>query len=171
MSEEIWEDIVGYEGSYQVSNLGRIKSLRRLRYNSSRWQEERIMKQTTSYDGYMRVILTLNGIKATMSIHRMAAIAFVSNLDNLPQVNHIDKIKSNNAASNLEWMMSRSNKNHSKNKRSASKYPGVGWSAGKSKWVARCYYNKKQNFLGYFDDEKLAASTYIDFCNKNNLKY
>lgn len=99
--EEIWKDIKGYEGLYQVSNLGRVKSLRR----------NIILKQGITC-GYERVVLYTNNSYKNFLIHRLVAHAFIPNPDNLPQVNHIDENKLNNCADNLEWCDSKYNSSY-----------------------------------------------------------
>ena len=102
-------------------------------------------------------------------IHTLVAKAFISNPQNLPAVNHIDEVVQNNRLSNLEYRTFRGNINHSANKRSTSKYPGVCWNKAAAKWDVRCRLKSKKYYLGRFDDEELAAQAYVDFCNENNL--
>lgn len=96
VTREIWKDIEGYEGSYQVSNLGRVKTLGRRRVRES------IMK-TEIYKGYDRISLSKNNKSKHYFVHRLVAAAFISNPNNLPCVNHKDENPSNNNANNLEW--------------------------------------------------------------------
>lgn len=93
---EIWRDIEGYEGLYQISNKGRVKSL----YKGS----ERILKPWDDYCGYLVVSLYKNRIKQDLKIHRLVAETFIPNLENKPQVNHKDENKYNNCVENLEWI-------------------------------------------------------------------
>ena len=99
--EEIWKDIEGYEGLYQVSNMGRVRSLRK----------NIILRQGITR-GYKRVILSTNDIPKHYYIHRLVATAFISNPDNLPQVNHKDENKTNNCVDNLEWCTPKYNTNY-----------------------------------------------------------
>lgn len=118
--EEIWKPVVGYEGLYEVSSLGRVKSLARYSkpYNNhgticrSRIRE-RIMKGTPDEDGYLEVALTdPEGIQKYYRINRLVAIAFIPNPDNLPFVNHKDECKTNNIVDNLEWCTNEYNMNY-----------------------------------------------------------
>jgi hypothetical protein len=99
---EIWKDIKGYEGLYQVSNLGRVKSLGK--YDRlGRYHEERIKSAVDNGTGYLIVNLKHNGKQQMVTVHRLVASAFVSNPSNLPEVNHKDGCKTNNESLNLEW--------------------------------------------------------------------
>lgn len=101
--DEVWKDIEGYEGLYQVSNLGRIKALQRLRKNG-RVRKEQILKNHAYENGYFKITLCDNTMKSKRYfVHRLVAIAFVENPNNLPCVNHKDENSSNNDARNLEW--------------------------------------------------------------------
>lgn len=101
MDKEIWKDIKGYEGLYQVSNLGRVKSLeRKMRCRKCK----KIIKTATiTNKGYYRLSLCKNGKTKFYHIHRLVAQAFIPNPDNKPTVDHIDRNKLNNNVSNLRW--------------------------------------------------------------------
>lgn len=105
--EEIWEDIEGYESKYQVSNLGNVRSL-----NYRGTGKPKLLKQTTYEKGYKRVNLYKNGKKKHYWIHRLVAIAFIPNPNDLPVVNHKDEDPSNNNVNNLEWCTYEYNNNY-----------------------------------------------------------
>lgn len=96
--EEIWKEIEGYDGFYQISNFGRVKSF----YNHNNIKE-RYLKLLIDKDGYFYVDLNLNGNNKKHKVHRLVASAFIENKNNLPQVNHLDENKQNNHVNNLEW--------------------------------------------------------------------
>jgi len=104
---EIWKDIAGYEGLYQVSNLGRIKSLPR----NGTINLERFIKPRVD-SGYERVWLSKNNKTKPLKISRLVAMAFISNTYNKPEVNHIDGNKLNNCVVNLEWVTKSENIKH-----------------------------------------------------------
>lgn len=110
---EEWRDIKGFEGCYQVSNLGRVKSLERERRlgHSIKIVPERFLRPGKS-KGYMRVVLVDRDIKRNVFVHRLVAEAFLTNPDNLPQVNHKDENRENNSVSNLEWVTAKENINY-----------------------------------------------------------
>lgn len=93
--EEIWKPVVGYEGLYEVSSLGKIKSLK--------FWKERILKWWKDKDWYMLVVLCNKKVNLTSKIHRLVARSFIQNPENRPQVNHINWIKTDNRVENLEW--------------------------------------------------------------------
>lgn len=116
--QEIWRDIIGYEGLYQVSNFGNVKSLG----NGICKTKEKIMKARKNKWGYLYLNLSKGGKKKTYTIHRLVAHAFLPNPYNLPQVNHKDEDKTNNRVDNLEFCSAKSNCNYgTRNIRSAEK--------------------------------------------------
>lgn len=123
MKKEVFKDVLGYEGLYQISNYGRVKSLGRknIFYCGLRKQylerpvKEKILSFNKSYRGYLQVCLTKNGKYQTFLVHRLVAQTFIPNLENKPQVNHIDGDKENNFVDNLEWVTSSENIRHAFN--------------------------------------------------------
>lgn len=115
MKNEIWKDVAGYEGLYQVSSEGRVKSLARvvIRNNGQKLPiKERILKPAFNGRGYLIVDLCDGGKRKHFKVHRLVCQAFHENPDNKPQVNHIDEDTTNNRASNLEWVTAKENVNH-----------------------------------------------------------
>ena len=119
MNKEIWRDVKGYEGLYQVSSEGRVKSLKR-----KGRRKERILKHQIDRNGYLRLNLCAGGKSRLFFVHRLVCQAFHENPDNNPCVNHIDENKTNNAASNLEWCTYEENINHGTRNERASKPVG-----------------------------------------------
>lgn len=105
---EQWKDIIGYNGTYQVSNFGRVRKLHIVGSNIN----SRILKQSKSSTGYLHVQLYKNGNSCTKMIHILVATSFLLNPDNKPQVNHKDGNKLNNSVKNLEWVTKSENIKH-----------------------------------------------------------
>ena len=105
LPNEIWKDIPEYKGFYQVSNLGRVNSLKRF-FKTGRGRiaetKLRILKQADSTDGYKMVSLCINGEQFTRRVHRLVAMAFIPNPYNYPVINHKNEIRTDNRCSNLE---------------------------------------------------------------------
>ena len=104
MKNEEWRDVVGYEGRYQVSSMGRVKSFK--------WNKERFLKPRGNRGGYLQVNLYAGGGKPKkFYVHRLVCEAFHDNPDNKPQVNHVNEDKADNRACNLEWCTAEENTN------------------------------------------------------------
>lgn len=100
IENEEWRYIEGYNGKYQVSNMGRVKSLR----DNNGKPREKILRQGKMKNGYLYVVLCKNGKVKNLQVHRLVAIAFIPNTNNYPTVNHNNEIKTDNRVSNLCWM-------------------------------------------------------------------
>jgi len=124
-----WKSINGYEGLYEVSNFGEIRSLDRQvmhKHTGCRKIKGRIKKLMIDRDGYPVVKLSKNGKKCHFGVHRLVATAFIENPLELPQVNHKDGIKTNNHSSNLEWVTCSENAIHA-----------FGLGLRKSSWIGK----------------------------------
>lgn len=97
---ELWKDIEGFDGFYQISNMGRVKSL------------EKILNPFISQAGYVRIYLKKGKSIKAFSVHRLVAIHFIPNPENKPTVNHKFKVKTDNRYHQLEWMTNRENIEH-----------------------------------------------------------
>ena len=115
MIEEIWRPIEGYEGFYEVSNMGFIRSLDRFVSNGSghkRFRKGKIIKMWPNSKGYMRCQLSYNSDKKFYLVHRLVAEAFIPKVDGLSEINHKDEDKTNNSVDNLEWCDRKYNNNY-----------------------------------------------------------
>lgn len=112
---EIWKEIKGYEGYYEVSSFGNIRSMNRV-VNHAKGGVMRIkqknIKLNNHSSGYKIVSLSKDGIVKTNLVHRLVALTFITNTDSKPEINHKDLDKKNNSISNLEWVTSKENKDH-----------------------------------------------------------
>lgn len=168
---EVWKDVVGYEGQYQVSNLGRVKSLSRVVHRLIRGKDthytrkERIMKQRISCgSGYMAVQL---GGKKTVTVHRLVCRAFLGE-PNGRTVNHKNSIRSDPRLTNLEYVSFRENIRHGK-KRKIRGYQKT----RNGKYIAQICVDRKRHFLGTYETPEEATKAYIRECKKRKfgMKY
>lgn len=161
---EIYKDIKDYEGLYQISNLGNVKSLK--------GKKEKILKpylSGTKNKQYLAVKLYKNNKAKNYMMHKLVAIAFLNHIPNGHKVvvDHLDNNKLNNTLSNLRLVTNR--ENLSKDKRGSSRYTGVSWAHRNKKWVCKIYINGKNKHIGYFDCE-LSASIEYQKALTNHLK-
>lgn len=160
--EEIWKAIPSYEGMYEVSSLGRVKSLSRIKTNTkgSYMTKEKILKVSSDGKGYLHVCLS-NYNKKTYRIHQLVAMTFLNHKRDGHKlvVDHINNIQTDNRLENLQIISQR--KNTIKNKTNkTSKYEGVDWHKASNKWRARIYINGKYEYLGIFSSEEEAYLKY-----------
>lgn len=156
-TEEIWKDVIGYEGLYQASNLGNVKSLNY--YNTN---NEKLLKQIDRGNGYLCVSLRKNKINKLFSTHQVITMAFLNHKPNGFKglvVNHKNFIKTDNRVENLEIVTMRENANK-KHIESTSKYIGVHYVQKDKMWIATIVIDNKNNHIGYFSDENIAGQSY-----------
>ena len=147
---EFWKTVKDYE-NYSVSSFGRVKNDK---FN-------RIMKPCKNAGGYYKVGLYKNGKRKPHLINRLVAIAFLSNHDNKPMVDHIDGIKTNNNILNLRWASSSQNAfNQGKPKTNTSGFKGISFDKGRQKYRAQININGKYKHLGYFQTAEDASHAY-----------
>ena len=158
---EEWKEITDYP-NYEISNLGNVKNK----------TTKRLLKNTISSTGYYVIDLYKNGKGKKFKIHRLIAIAFIHNLENLQIIDHIDKNKLNNSLDNLRWTTQRNNCYNKirKTQNSTSKYRGVCWDKKEKKWRVQIKLNDKTKHIGYFDIEEEGAKTFNDFVIFHNLQ-
>jgi len=173
MKKEIWKDIPEYEGVYQASTFGRIKSLSRKVRNGMGFYftKERILKNILGNRGYFTVALCKNGIAKVRTVHQLIA---VTHLNHVPcgyklVVDHKDFNRQNNYLNNLKIITFRENTNQ-KHLNSKYKYTCVGWSNHAKKWRASIRHNNKSKHIGYFDDEYEASLAVVEYKKEHNLK-
>jgi len=161
--KEIFKDIEGYEDIYQVSNLGRIKSLKRKVpfKNTYRNVRERFLKQSNDRKGYKLVSLNIDGVKYTRKVHQLVMVAFTNYAPdgNNMVINHKNFKKNDNRLENLEVVTNRNNTNK-KHLKSISKYTGVTWNKFGNKWMSQIMINGKLKYLGRYEVELDASIAY-----------
>jgi hypothetical protein len=158
--EERWLPVVGYEGLYEVSDLGRVRSLK----------SGKIMKPKLEKNGYMRTCLTNNKQEKTISIHRLILQTFQPTEEKL-QCDHINHIKTDNRLVNLRWAtISQNSRFRKKREGLSSQYMGVAWAKYDKKWKTGCRIDGKTIHLGYFDDEREAGLAYNNFVISKGLQ-
>lgn len=189
---EEWRDIKGYEGLYQISNYGRVKSIERklpcnIKNNEFRIKKAVIKKIRYDKDGYCKVMLCKYGVKNGKNnfIHRLVAQAFIPNLNNYNIVNHIDGIKNNNKSYNLEWCTIKENVHHAirtglMNPQKNTKYLHTNYGKNNVKSRSVIVYDLNNNYIGEFDcmreaKEKLglkypSQTSYIGYCCRGKVK-
>jgi hypothetical protein len=164
---EVWKDIKDYEGIYQVSNFGNVKSLSRTvlgKNNVPTLLKEKILKFSTSTNGYYQVILNKNSDRKIFKVHSLVAICFLNHIPDGTHnivIDHINEIKTDNRVENLRLIGHRENVARSV-KNSTSTYVGVSWSKNAKKWISQITIDGKTKYLGLFDNEKDANKKYLE---------
>lgn len=176
LSSEVWKDIIGYEGLYQVSNLGRVRSYDKVIKMSDgrvRHDKGRLLK-TSIVRNYKCITLYHNNKSKSFKIHRLVATAFIPNPYDLPQVNHIDEDKLNNRIENLEWVTALENNKHSN---IANRWHSCGTEASKKPVLQ---YDLLGNLVAEYESASEAArkigklqgrSSICKCCNGTQKKY
>ena len=168
---EIWKDIPSYEGLYQVSNLGRVKSLPKEWVNGIGKiisHNGKILKTGVSR-GYKSVCLCCDAIQKTYKVHQLVAIAF---LNHKPcgmklVIDHVNDNKLDNRVENLQIVTNRFNCFKTQGK-DTSRYKGVSWDKYNNKWVSKIRINGRSKFLGRFKCELAASYAYQKALNEYN---
>ena len=149
---ENWKDIKGYEGSYQVSDLGRVKSIK--------FNKEKMLSKTKLSNGYLRVSLCKDGKSKTKTIHSLVAESFLNHKSNMNiVVDHINNVKTDNNLSNLQIISQRVNSSKDR-KNKYSNYIGVTWHKNDKRWQSSIVVDGNQIYLGYFQSEHRASIAY-----------
>lgn len=160
---ETWKDVEGFEGIYQISNRGEVRSLDR--FDGIRGIKGRTIKPNLKQNGYAQVGLRKEGKRKWVSIHRLVAIHFINNPKNKPQVNHIDCNKQNNNIENLEWVTAQDNYKHAKENGlikplKGEKHPYFGLFGERSKSAKKVVrYNKETGESKLYNAKILAKAT------------
>jgi len=151
--KEVFKDIINYEGIYQISNYGRVKSFK--------FNKETILKNPKTGHGYGQVNLSKKGKVETLKVHKLVAIYFLNHVPDKYTIviDHIDNDKMNNNVNNLQLISPRENTSKDK-KGGSSKYVGVHFDAKRNKFVSMIYNNGKKKNLGRFINEIDAANAY-----------
>lgn len=170
---EQWKDIPDYEGYYQISNLGRVKSLERpLVINGKKCTYKALIKKLyISKRGYWVVGFCKNGKESQKKIHRLIAESFTQNPQKKPHINHIDGNKLNNDISNLEWVNNRENSCHRvKLSNFTSKYTGVSYFKRDNKWRSSIQVNGMSIRFGMFNTEEEAYQKRLEYEKKHGIE-
>lgn len=164
---EIWKDVKGFEGMYEVSNLGNVKSLMYRKQNRNK-----LLKLELTWNGYQRAAL---GHSFRKTVHRLVCELFVPNPENLPIINHINGIKTDNRAVNLEWVTQSDNVIHGL-KVLGNPGSNTGHTGGKSKLSKACIQLKDGINIGTFEGASeagrrtgISRASIIQVCNNKRL--
>ena len=169
---EVFKDVPNYEGIYQVSNFGRVKSLSRIIVNRGAKYccEEKILKPLKTKKGYLKICLYKNGKSKTFSIHVLVAMAFLDFKPNgnILVIDHKNNVKDDNNLKNLQIISHRENSSKDKRK-TKGKFIGVHWIKGRRKWRSQIQIKGQNIILGIFETEEEGFSIYQKALKKINL--
>jgi hypothetical protein len=166
-----WFPVKGYEGLYEITKCGKVKSLDKIRIGvQTRHYKGKNIAIVKSGVGYLSVVLFKEGLKKRWLLHRLVATTFLHNPDSKEYVNHIDKNKKNNCVDNLEWVSNIENNCHMQQDRNnTSKYPGVYLHIDKKKYKSQINHNGKRFYLGTFDTEQDAYAARCKYEKDNGI--
>jgi len=169
LDNEVWKDILDYEGLYQVSNLGRVIRIGRKKTRGNKYILDRVLKQTKDKNGYTQVNLSKQGKSKMCKTHRLVIRAFIYISD--LHVDHINGIRDDNRLENLRYCTNRQNSTfYFLNKETTSSYIGV-FKSSKNKWRASIRVKGKQYNLGNYSSELEASEVYKEaLYNWENFK-
>ena len=119
LKDEVWVDIIDFEGLYQISNLGRIKRLARIDKRGCK-QEEKILKQSLRKNGYLEIKLCKDGKHFNFRVHRLVALMFIENSEDKAEVNHLNCNRSDNRVVNLQWVTRKENNSYDMTRKNRS---------------------------------------------------
>ena len=160
--EEKWLPIVGYEGKYEVSDLGQVKSF-------VRCKDGKIMSPSKDKDGYLSIKLSKDKV-VNYRVHRLILQTFQPTEEDLV-CDHINHIKNDNRLVNLRWATISQNSRYVKKREGlTSQYRGVSWYKKCNKWYSCCRLNGKRFWIGLFDDEREAGLAYNNFVISKELQ-
>ena len=176
IENEIWKDVIGYEGLYQISNMGRVKSIKDtiLRNGNLKYvvtiKKERLRKPQMDKNGYLFVTLSKNNIIKNEPIAKLVAAAFLNHTNNSLYlvIDHIDSNRTNNKLENLQIISQRENI-AKRQIIKTSKYVGVSFNKKQNKWKAYIKSKGILTHLGWFNDEESAYLKRQEYLKLNNL--
>jgi hypothetical protein len=172
MQEEIWKDVPEYEGYYQASNMGSVKSISRI--VKGKMVTERSVNTSIDSNGYYIVALYIESSKIIIRVHQLVAMAFLNHkrCGQVVVVDHINNIRTDNKLENLQLITQRENTSKKK-EGCSSKYIGVSWRKRDSKWSVTIMINAKIKYIGSYKSEFRAHLAYqnelLNHLNKTNF--
>jgi hypothetical protein len=170
MVKEIWKCVAGYEGLYEVSNFGRVKSL-----NFNHTEKEGILKSGTDRGGYLKVSLCKNGEVTSKTVHSLVAKAFIPNPENKATVDHINKVRNDNRVENLQWFSQKEQviKSFEQGRVVSEKTKLAMSKNGKARQIISIWFNEKlnQEFTGSsYELVRAFPEQKLDFRNLSTVK-